>query len=1011
MAALQIRRGLAADRTTITPANGELIYTTDTKLVYVGDGTTLGGNLVGSQASGSVTSVDISGGSTGLTATGGPVTSSGTITLGGTLAVVNGGTGATTAGDARSNLSAAASGANSDITSLTGLTTALSLAQGGTGATTASNARSNLSAAASGANSDITSLTGLTTALSVAQGGTGATDAAGARSSLGAVNIAGDTMTGALILNADPTVALGAATKQYVDNAASGLNVHAACVAATTAGLEATYDNGTSGVGATLTGTGALPTIDTVTLSANDRVLVKNQTPSAQNGIYVVTQTTANWVLTRASDFDNSPAGEVVAGDSTYIQQGSQAGTQWVMTTAGTITIGTTNMSWTQFGGPGSYTAGTGISIDSNVISNTGVTSLSAGSNSVSVSASTGAVTVDLTANTITNLLPSQSGNPGKFLSTDGSGLLSWSAVDAFPSQTGNAGEILTTNGTTTSWSSLGVTQVIYVSKGGNDTTADGSITKPFLTIGAAMTYINATFPQGSNSGAQIVIMLAPGNYVENVTINRFLTQIWGYEGKSKATRISGTVTVQGTTDHSGVFQNVVTLSNLFIAASSTNSAVVLSGTISTSLEINNCSLYTDGTGSPLLINNTAAGGNRLRVPYCEIVATGNAPAVDISNVNNGAIGNINSSSASTSDAWKFTNASCTIGVLQLTTSTATNVLTLAGTSTLSVGYSAFTSTKANGNGVSVSSTSTFIATGCAFNIPLGTGYTVYGAAGSVYIRGGNYSVYGTNSTTGPTLTALNMPGVVAATDISGTVAVTNGGTGSSNATTARSNLSAAKSGANSDITSLTGLTTALSATQGGTAQTTYATGDILYASSANTLSKLTIGTSGQVLTVSGGVPSWAASGAAAAGTLTGTTLASNVVSSSLTSVGTLSSLSISGTTTFGTAYTETNTAVTSAASTTIDCATSNNFAVDLSTSITTLSFSNVPASGRQYSATLFLTQGGGGSKTINWPGSVKWPSATAPTLTTTNGKADIIVLTTYDGGTSWFGMVAGQNF
>lgn len=71
---------------------------------------------------GTVTSVAVSGGTTGLTTSGGPVTTSGTITLGGTLAVASGGTGATDAANARANLSAAASGANSDITSLSGVT-------------------------------------------------------------------------------------------------------------------------------------------------------------------------------------------------------------------------------------------------------------------------------------------------------------------------------------------------------------------------------------------------------------------------------------------------------------------------------------------------------------------------------------------------------------------------------------------------------------------------------------------------------------------------------------------------------------------------------------------------------------------------------------------------------------------------------------------------------------------------------------------------------------------------
>lgn len=102
------------------------------------------------------------------------------------LAVAHGGTGASTASDARTNLGAAASGANSDITSITGLTTDLAVTHGGTGASTASAARSNLGAAASGANSDITSITGLTTDLAIVYGGTGGSTATAARTNLGA---------------------------------------------------------------------------------------------------------------------------------------------------------------------------------------------------------------------------------------------------------------------------------------------------------------------------------------------------------------------------------------------------------------------------------------------------------------------------------------------------------------------------------------------------------------------------------------------------------------------------------------------------------------------------------------------------------------------------------------------------------------------------------------------------------------------------------------------------------
>ena len=95
--------------------------------------------------------------------------------------------------------------------------------------------------------------------------------------------------------------------------------------------------------------------------------------------------------------------------------------------------------------------------------------------------------------------------------------------------------------------------------------------------------------------------------------------------------------------------------------------------------------------------------------------------------------------------------------------------------------------------------------------------------------------------------------GVIAITYSGTALPVANGGTGS----TTDAGTAYALKGANADITSITGLTTALSATQGGTAQTTYAAGDIIYASALNTLSKLNVGTTGQVLKVTAGVPNW----------------------------------------------------------------------------------------------------------------------------------------------------------
>ena len=191
---------------------------------------------------------------------------------------------------------------------------------------------------------------------------------------------------------AAPTSANDAATKAYVDNTTAGLNFHAAVHAATTANLDATYNNGTSGVGATLTANanGAL-VVDGHTLNADERVLVKNQTAGLQNGIYVVTATgdgSNPWVLTRATDADNSPAGEIAYGDFCFVQSGStNVGYGFIVNTTGTITIGTTAISYVQFNAGQVVVAGNGL------------TETTPGTLAINT-----AVTVDLnTAQTLTN--------------------------------------------------------------------------------------------------------------------------------------------------------------------------------------------------------------------------------------------------------------------------------------------------------------------------------------------------------------------------------------------------------------------------------------------------------------------------------------------------------------------------------------------------------------------------------------------------------------------------------
>jgi hypothetical protein len=188
----------------------------------------------------------------------------------------------------------------------------------------------------------------------------------------------------------DPTQDLQLATKQYVDAAVSNVNYHQPVQVASTTSYTATYNNGSSGVGATLTNAGAQTAlvVDGVTMTATDvtnatRILIKNQASGGQNGVYVLTNQgsgSTNWSMIRATDYDTAGtgAGKINAGDTMYVIAGSsQATTSWVQTTTLPITVGTTALVFVQVGGPsGGYTWGTGLQLVGSTVSiaNTTVT-------------------------------------------------------------------------------------------------------------------------------------------------------------------------------------------------------------------------------------------------------------------------------------------------------------------------------------------------------------------------------------------------------------------------------------------------------------------------------------------------------------------------------------------------------------------------------------------------------------------------------------------------------------
>lgn len=247
-----------------------------------------------------------------------------------------------------------------------------------------------------------------------------------------------------------PTDSTDAATKAYVDSATEGLHIHESVVAATTTNvnLANALENG--------------DTLDGVTLATTNRILVKNQTNKAENGIYVVQ---ASGQPTRATDFDT--AQEVDSGDFVYVYSGNQAGTGWVQTNR-PATIGTDEINFTQFSGAGTFLAGNGLSL-----------------NGTTFSIDT-AITADLsTAQTLTNKTISGSANT---LSNIANSSLTNSAI--------------TINGTSVS---LGGTRTL-----GSDDISEGSTNKYFTderaqdavgnSLGTGLSY-NDTTGAISNSG------------------------------------------------------------------------------------------------------------------------------------------------------------------------------------------------------------------------------------------------------------------------------------------------------------------------------------------------------------------------------------------------------------------------------------------------------------------------------------------------------------------------------
>lgn len=327
---------------------------------------------------------------------------------------------------------------------------------------------------------------------------------------------------------------------------AQGFTTYTSCRVATTAALTATYANGVAGVGATLTNAGAQVglQIDGVTLALNDRVLIKNQVNTFENGIYVVTNIgslTTNWVLTRATDY-NEPA-EIVYLGVVAITQGTQnASLVFQENSSGPFVIGTSPITFQQLQiditllpsaspankilrSDGTYwVQSTNASLDSSDklydLSELQVDNININGNSITSTDVGGNIVI--TPNTVGSIVldglnwPQVDGTANQALVTDGAGQLSWASfgapfTPAALTSTSDSNVTITLGGTpltallqatsiTMGWSGL-----LPISRGGTNTSTLGTAGQLAQSDGTKYSWTTATYPATATATGTIL--------------------------------------------------------------------------------------------------------------------------------------------------------------------------------------------------------------------------------------------------------------------------------------------------------------------------------------------------------------------------------------------------------------------------------------------------------------------------------------------------------------------------